>query len=186
MALQLYRTFNYQTPTQDWLNINYNSVLTSRPTRFGINKSCRFKIGMNIVSNRFNYLNGKIDLNLLNLTYGTYKTHCKHLFLVWSSFPDDFLHVIQKLKWQVSSCWSVFAKHIPLTIPLMYNLVHWNNFIEKYIKESVAGPENFNFLVGLDICDQARTFLSLGLGNNLNRRSSIGILIGETSLGRDA
>ena len=112
LALQLYRTFNYQTPIQDWLNINYNSVLTSRQTRFGINKSCRLKIGMNMVSNRFNYLNGKIDLNLLNLTYGTYKTHCKRLFLVWSSFPDDLLHVIRKLKWQVSSCWTPFAKHI--------------------------------------------------------------------------
>ena len=26
LALQLYRTFNDQTPTQDWLNINFNAI----------------------------------------------------------------------------------------------------------------------------------------------------------------
>ena len=81
LALQLYRTFNDRTPTQDWLNINFNVVLSSRQTSFSINKTCRLKIGMNIISNHFNNLNGKIDLNWLNLKYSTYKTFCKRLFL---------------------------------------------------------------------------------------------------------
>ena len=81
LALQLYRTFNDQTPTQDWLNINFNAILTPRQTSFSINKTCRLKIGMNIISNRFNSLNGKINLNWLNLTYDTYKIYCKRLFL---------------------------------------------------------------------------------------------------------
>ena len=35
---QLYRTFNDRTQTQDWLNINFNAVLSSRQTSFSINK----------------------------------------------------------------------------------------------------------------------------------------------------
>ena len=81
LALQLYRTFNDQTPTQDWLNINENIILGSRQTKFSINKSCRLKVGMNALSNRFNYLNNKIDLNWLNLSYESFKIKCKRLFL---------------------------------------------------------------------------------------------------------
>ena len=81
LALQLYRTFNYKCPTNDWLSINFNSVLTSRQNKFSINKTNRLKVGMNILSNRFNTLNGKIDLNWLNLGLDTYKINCKKLFL---------------------------------------------------------------------------------------------------------
>ena len=38
------------------------------------------KIGMNILSNRFYYLNGKIELYWLNLPFGSYKVKCKKLF----------------------------------------------------------------------------------------------------------
>ena len=81
LALQLYRTFNYKCPTNDWLSINFNSVLTSRQNKFSINKTNRLKVGMNILSNQFNTLNGKIDLNWLNLGLDTYKINCKELFL---------------------------------------------------------------------------------------------------------
>ena len=49
LALQLYRTFNYKCPTNDWLSINFNSVLTSRQNKFSINKTNRLKVGMNIL-----------------------------------------------------------------------------------------------------------------------------------------
>ena len=47
-----------------------------------INKTCRLKIGMNIISNRFNNLNGKIDHNWLNLKYSTYKPIANAYFLL--------------------------------------------------------------------------------------------------------
>ena len=77
LALQLYRTFNDESPTQDWININFNLNTSSRQDRFSINKTNKLKIGMNIISNRFNCLNGKIDLRLLNSSYQSYKVHCK-------------------------------------------------------------------------------------------------------------
>ena len=35
---------------------------------------------------RLNYLNGKIDLNLFNLSYQSYKVKCKKIFLGWSEY----------------------------------------------------------------------------------------------------
>ena len=81
LALQLHRTFNLQSPTQDWLGINFNSTYTSRQTKFIINKTCRLKVGINVLANRFHYLNGKLELNWLNLKYESYKIKCKRLLL---------------------------------------------------------------------------------------------------------
>ena len=64
----------------------YNILLkilsnTSRQTKFMTSKENRLKIGMNIVSNRFFYLNGKIDLNWLNLSFDSFKLKCKLIFM---------------------------------------------------------------------------------------------------------
>ena len=67
--------------TPDWININFNNIHTTRQTRFMTSKANRLKVGMNQISNRFYYLNGKIELDWLNLSYDTYKVKCKKLFL---------------------------------------------------------------------------------------------------------
>ena len=41
----------------------------------------RLKIGMNMLSNRFFYLNGKIELDWFNLSFNSFKVKCKKLFL---------------------------------------------------------------------------------------------------------
>ena len=71
LALQLYKTFNHQVPSQDWINININ--ITSRQTHFIIQKCNRLRLGMNIISNRFSVLNGRIELKWFNLTYDSLK-----------------------------------------------------------------------------------------------------------------
>ena len=81
LALQLYRTFNLQVPTQDWVNVNINFRNTSRQIHFHTHKSNRLKIGMNMLSNRFFYLNGKIELDWFNLSFNSSKVKCKKLFL---------------------------------------------------------------------------------------------------------
>ena len=80
LALQLYRVINNQVPIQDWVNI-LNNNQTSRQTTFMTMKKNRLRIGMNIISNRFNSLNGKIKLDWLNLSYVSYKIKCKTKFL---------------------------------------------------------------------------------------------------------
>ena len=80
LALQLYKTFNSAIPVQDWINVNLLNINTSRQ-HFSINKSNRLKMGMNSISQRFYYLNGKIELNWRNLSFDSYKVKCKKLFL---------------------------------------------------------------------------------------------------------
>ena len=81
LALQLYKTINNQTPSRDWVNLNFKTILTSRTTTFSINKSNQRRVGMNILSNRFWYLNGKIKLDWMNLSFNTFKIKCKKLLL---------------------------------------------------------------------------------------------------------
>ena len=69
LALQLYRVVNNQVQVQDWVNININNIQTRRQTTFMSKKSSRLRIGMNIISNRFYYLNGRICLYWLNQAY---------------------------------------------------------------------------------------------------------------------
>ena len=81
LALQLYKTYNYHLPHQDWVNLNLQNILTTRQKYFLTHKSNILKIGMNCISNRFNYLNGKIKLNWLNLSMDSFKVKCKGIFL---------------------------------------------------------------------------------------------------------
>ena len=81
LALQLYRVVNNQVPVPDWVHLNLYNIQTRRQTTFATLKNNRLKVGMNTISNRFYHLNGKINLDWLNLSYDTYKIKCKNKFL---------------------------------------------------------------------------------------------------------
>ena len=53
---------------------------TTDPNANFINTS-NFKIGKNMLSNRFIILNNKITLSSLNKSYGSFKIDCKRMFL---------------------------------------------------------------------------------------------------------
>ena len=81
LAIQLYKLYNENVQSLDWLNLNYNQILTSRQTTFMISKSHKTKTGLNMITNRLSILNGRIPLTWLNATISTYKIKCKKLFL---------------------------------------------------------------------------------------------------------
>ena len=81
LALQLYKTLTQKCPTNDWISINFNIINISRQKMFAVNKTNRLRVGYNALSNRLNFINGKIDLDWLNLSFNTYKIKCKWLFL---------------------------------------------------------------------------------------------------------
>ena len=62
-------------------NVNLNNIQTARQTEFVTQRTNRLKIRMNILSNMFYYLNGKIEQDWLNLPFGSFKVKCKKLFL---------------------------------------------------------------------------------------------------------
>jgi hypothetical protein len=65
MSLLLYRTFNNEIPETDWLSLNFEQIITSRQSVFLTRKTNNYDDGLNISSNKFCVLNGKIALDWL-------------------------------------------------------------------------------------------------------------------------
>ena len=83
LALQLHKTTNLRIPITDWISLNLNTVSTSRQTSFISNKTNNYKVGMNALSNRLWYLNGKIQLDWLGQSFNSFKIKCKGQLLAW-------------------------------------------------------------------------------------------------------
>ena len=81
LALQLYRTITHQCPIPDWIGINLHSINAPIQKMFAINRTNKLRLGNNALANRLNSINGKIDLNWLNLSFDSYKIKCKRHFL---------------------------------------------------------------------------------------------------------
>ena len=58
-----------------------SQIMGTRQKKFSINMTNSKKVGMNALSNRLWYLNGKIDTDWLNLSFDTFKVNCKKLLL---------------------------------------------------------------------------------------------------------
>ena len=80
-ALQLYKLFNSETMTEDWVSLNFQQQFNGRRNRFQFFTSSNYKVGNNLMVNRFRQLNNKIDYNWLNESFNSYKIKCKKLFL---------------------------------------------------------------------------------------------------------
>ena len=77
----MYKTFKDRTPPNDWMTINFSVINTPRQTMFAVNQNNRLKVGNNVLANRFWFVNGKVNLEWLNLSFSLYKVKCKELFL---------------------------------------------------------------------------------------------------------
>jgi hypothetical protein len=80
-ALSLFKTYHSQIPRFEWVALNFNQIFTSRQTMFVITSNQNYRVGNNILSNRFSILNKRIPLDWLNLSNNSYKIKCKSLFL---------------------------------------------------------------------------------------------------------
>jgi hypothetical protein len=78
LALQLFKAFNNLLPQSDWIQLNFDQQITTRLTHFRVNKNNRLILCINALTNRFFYLNGKISLAWLNLTFVQFKIQSKN------------------------------------------------------------------------------------------------------------
>ena len=46
-AIMLHKLYNEQLPVADWIDLNFDQILTSRQSHFKITKSNTFKVGDN-------------------------------------------------------------------------------------------------------------------------------------------
>ena len=80
-AILLHNVYNNQIPKDDWVDLNFNQILTSRQTKFKTLKSNNFKVGNNKLTTRFTALNGKVTLSDLNLSLDSFKCKYKNILL---------------------------------------------------------------------------------------------------------
>ena len=80
-ALLLHKTYNDTNSNNDWLSLFFNQQFNQREPRVKFFNNSNYKVGNNLLANRFTCLNGKIELNWLNLSYETFKIKCKKEFL---------------------------------------------------------------------------------------------------------
>ena len=81
-AIQLFKIYNSNEFTFNWLLLNFNQIFNSRQTTFKAFKSNNAKVGLNLLANRLTILNGKIPFSWLNESITLFKLKCKKLFLM--------------------------------------------------------------------------------------------------------
>ena len=78
---QLYKIYNGEIGTNDWLDMNLQQNFNSRSRMFRISDCSKLTIGKNILANRLTVLNNQINLDWLNFSLITFKLKVKSLFL---------------------------------------------------------------------------------------------------------
>ena len=80
-ALQLYKLYNTNIMTEDWISLNHQQVSNGRNEKFQVFNISNYKVGQNLLVNRFKSLNNKIQFSWFNDSYNTFKLKCKVLLL---------------------------------------------------------------------------------------------------------
>ena len=83
-AILLYRMYNSEVHSNEWVHLNLNQVITSRQTKFNILKPNQFKVGLNAPANRLHSINNLIPFTWLNCSIDTFKVRAKDLILKWN------------------------------------------------------------------------------------------------------
>ena len=80
-AILLHKVYNDHSMSNNWLDLFFNQQFNNRQKTVKFFNTNHYKIGNNILSIRFTILNGKIELDWLNLSKESFKVKCKSLFL---------------------------------------------------------------------------------------------------------
>ena len=80
-ALLLYKLLNNEIPLNDWIDLNFQQTFNNRSITYKFVKTNSYKVGNNLLCNRFPIINGKIEYGWTQESFDTYKIKCKKLFL---------------------------------------------------------------------------------------------------------
>ena len=81
LAIQLFKLYNSENSTPDWIDLNLQQNFNGRSTKFLVSNCAKYKIGSNLLVNRLSALHNTIELSWLNLSLNSYKIKCKSLLL---------------------------------------------------------------------------------------------------------
>ena len=80
-ALQLFKLFNSSNMSDDWVSLNLQQNFNRRNDRIQLFNVSNYKVGRNLLVNRFLNLNNKINFSWFNESFDTFKVKCKQLLL---------------------------------------------------------------------------------------------------------
>jgi hypothetical protein len=80
-AILMYKLFNDCIPALEHLHLNFQLADNERSEFLNFTRNDNFRVGANILINRFTELNGLINKNWLLLSLNSYKIKCKSIFL---------------------------------------------------------------------------------------------------------
>ena len=80
-AYQLYELFNSTQMSDDWVSLNVQQNFNGRNGKIQFFNISNYKVGRNLLVNRFKILNNKIDYSWFNASLETFKIKCKQLLL---------------------------------------------------------------------------------------------------------
>ena len=67
--------------TDDWVSLNTQQYFNGRNNKFQVFNMSNYKVGRNLLVNRFKTLNNKIDYLWFNESFNSFKIKCKTIFL---------------------------------------------------------------------------------------------------------
>ena len=80
-ALLLFKLLQNEIPMDDWVDLNFQQTFNNRTSTYNFVKTNHYKVGNNLICNRFTTLNGKIEYRWTLMSLDTYKIYCKNTFL---------------------------------------------------------------------------------------------------------
>jgi hypothetical protein len=80
LAILLFKTFNSNNQNKDWLDLTDQIIVTRRQTIFDCCRTNNYKIGLNILANKFYYIRKQIFLDHFNLSLPVFKRKMKAMF----------------------------------------------------------------------------------------------------------
>ena len=80
-SLMLHKVLNDDDMGNEWLDMNVNQTFNQRREMFHAVEMNKYKIGRNLISNRFKILNNLVELASLNDSYNQFKIKMKKKFI---------------------------------------------------------------------------------------------------------
>ena len=80
-SILLHKTYNSDSNFKEFIDLFFNQNFNARAKMANFITTSKFKVGKNIITNRFSMLNNKISYDWLNLQINPFKLKVKELFL---------------------------------------------------------------------------------------------------------
>ena len=80
-ALQLYNLIHQEIPKADWVDLNFQQVFGCRVGTFNFTRTNNYKVGLNLMCNRFHNINNRVKYEWMEGGFESYKIKCKNMFL---------------------------------------------------------------------------------------------------------